>query len=325
MLTKCQSCGASNESNEGQNCSYCGAVIIDNNEIINSIEKLNANGNLFKLAEVAFEGNDYDEAINYYNKCLELESDFFEAWYKKGLSIMMTSTIGNFKSQQAISAFKQAINNSPNAEDFKKRLKKDVIPFISNYYVVAFNHFKEFSSLPNSGLEFAEKMGKANYTVEFIIDNIGLDIDEVKHIHNLLSTIWGEMTGVMMGTMFQKGGSDKINSDFSHVVKKILYIRDEKLLQLWQNLEPETAPKTKKGFCFIATAAMGDYNHPVVVDLRQFRDNWLLKRDWGKRFTNWYYNHGPKAAKVIERSLLLRKLSYFFIVKPLQFITKKLR
>jgi hypothetical protein len=80
-----------------------------------------------------------------------------------------------------------------------------------------------------------------------------------------------------------------------------------------------------KGGCFIATAAMGDYNHPLVIDLRLFRDNWLLKRDWGTNFTAWYYKHGPKAASVIERSLLLRKITFYLVVKPLQYITKNLR
>jgi hypothetical protein len=79
------------------------------------------------------------------------------------------------------------------------------------------------------------------------------------------------------------------------------------------------------GKCFIATAAMGDYNHPIVIDLRLFRDNWLIKRKWGIKFTNWYYTYGAKAAKVIEKSTFLKKLVYIFIVKPLQIITKKLR
>jgi len=77
--------------------------------------------------------------------------------------------------------------------------------------------------------------------------------------------------------------------------------------------------------CFIATAAMGDYNHPVVVDLRVFRDEWLLQRNWGVEFTKWYYTNGPKAATVIEKSIFLRKLIYICILKPLQIITKKLR
>lgn len=79
------------------------------------------------------------------------------------------------------------------------------------------------------------------------------------------------------------------------------------------------------GGCFIATAAMGDYDHPVVMDLRMFRDSWLLKRDWGVKFTKWYYVHGPKAAKVIDKSTFLKKVTFITIVKPLQILTKKLR
>jgi hypothetical protein len=62
-----------------------------------------------------------------------------------------------------------------------------------------------------------------------------------------------------------------------------------------------------------------------VVDLRTFRDEWLLQRNWGVKFTNWYYTNGPKAANVIEASTVLRKLTFYLIVKPLQLVTKKLR
>lgn len=74
--------------------------------------------------------------------------------------------------------------------------------------------------------------------------------------------------------------------------------------------------------CFIATATMGSYDHPVVVDLREFRDNWLLERKWGVTFTNWYYTHGRKAAILIEKSTILKKISYFLIVLPLHLIIK---
>ena len=81
----------------------------------------------------------------------------------------------------------------------------------------------------------------------------------------------------------------------------------------------------KKGACFIATAAMGDYNHPIVLDLRLFRDEWLLKRNWGIAFTKWYYTHGPKAAILINQSTILKKITFFAIIKPLQIITKNLK
>jgi hypothetical protein len=80
-----------------------------------------------------------------------------------------------------------------------------------------------------------------------------------------------------------------------------------------------------KGGCFIATAAMGSYDHPVVMDLRMFRDNWLLKRDWGVSFTKWYYIYGAKVAKHIEKSIFMKKVAYLLIVKPLHFISNKLK
>lgn len=99
---------------------------------------------------------------------------------------------------------------------------------------------------------------------------------------------------------------------------------DDNSYDEWINSIVPPGTEGKGGGCFIATATMNDYDHPVVVELRQFRDNWLLKINWGKKFTHWYYQHGPKAAKVIEKSKLLRLASFYFIVKPLQLLTRKL-
>lgn len=81
---------------------------------------------------------------------------------------------------------------------------------------------------------------------------------------------------------------------------------------------------SNKGFCFIATATMGSYEHPIVLELRELRDKWILKKRWGKRFVNWYYKYGAIAAKFIDKSSLLKKVSFLFIVKPLHIISKLL-
>jgi len=52
--------------------------------------------------------------------------------------------------------------------------------------------------------------------------------------------------------------------------------------------------------CFIATAAFGNDNHPIVLLLRAFRDRVLLKSDAGKSFVNIYYRLSPPLAKTIE-------------------------
>ncbi len=46
--------------------------------------------------------------------------------------------------------------------------------------------------------------------------------------------------------------------------------------------------------CYIATMAYGDYEHPQVIILRQFRDEVLDKSAFGKWFIKTYYYYSPK-------------------------------
>ncbi len=79
-----------------------------------------------------------------------------------------------------------------------------------------------------------------------------------------------------------------------------------------------------KSGCFIATATMGDYDHPVVLELRRFRDEFLKNQKWGRSFIRSYYNYSPFVANIIKKSVLLKKMSYIFMVKPLTALSKKL-
>ena len=75
--------------------------------------------------------------------------------------------------------------------------------------------------------------------------------------------------------------------------------------------------------CFIATATLGDYNHPVVIDLRNFRDMFLLKNIFGRIFIRIYYFFGPFFAELISKFEPLRLLSFNFLIKPLHKLIKK--
>jgi tetratricopeptide (TPR) repeat protein len=316
MLVKCTSCGAPQNNSEGQNCSFCGSIVIANELIQNRIDKLNANGNFFKLAEVAFEGGNFDEAINYYNRCLEIDSDFFEAWYKKGLTILKTSTVGNLKSEIAIAAFKQAIINSPEMVQFKKRVAIELVQAVINYNIVSIKHYNEFTKLNDSIVNLINKVNKTNEVIMFLLDDVGLQINEVKLIWGSIGPVIQKLRVIILGNL--------TNVVLANSIETSLEV-NRKVIELWKKLEPSTVPAPKKTGCFIATAAMGSYDHPVVMDLRMFRDNWLLKRNWGVAFTEWYYVYGAKASKYIEKSVLLKKIAYMLIVKPLHIISKKLK
>jgi hypothetical protein len=56
------------------------------------------------------------------------------------------------------------------------------------------------------------------------------------------------------------------------------------------------------GGCFIATAAYGDYDHPNVQILREFRDRYLLTNCMGRIFVDTYYRYSPTLARLAANS-----------------------
>ena len=65
--------------------------------------------------------------------------------------------------------------------------------------------------------------------------------------------------------------------------------------------------------CFVATATYRDSQHPDVIFLRLFRDNFLVNTNLGIKFINWYWIYGPKLASFVENSELLRRFSKVFL------------
>jgi len=63
------------------------------------------------------------------------------------------------------------------------------------------------------------------------------------------------------------------------------------------------------GFCFVATAAWGNYHHPWVESLRRFRDQVLQPSPTGRELVRHYYLIGPRFARAIEKSEPLRALA----------------
>lgn len=79
--------------------------------------------------------------------------------------------------------------------------------------------------------------------------------------------------------------------------------------------------KTNEG-CFIATACYNDYDHPIVLHLRTFRDVYLSDKKWGRTFISFYYHHSPKYAQLISKNKFLKCFIKVFLIKPLYFLTK---
>ncbi len=86
------------------------------------------------------------------------------------------------------------------------------------------------------------------------------------------------------------------------------------LSSISRQLQPKPS---SSGGCYIATMAYGDYDHPQVLVLRQFRDSYLSKRDWGKKFISFYYANSPRWVEVLKDhkriNALIRKLLDSFV------------
>ena len=67
------------------------------------------------------------------------------------------------------------------------------------------------------------------------------------------------------------------------------------------------------GDCFIATAVYGDYDHPQVKILREFRDQFLKKYCLGRIFIQWYYRGGPRIVNWLEGKLFIRGCMRLFL------------
>ena len=65
------------------------------------------------------------------------------------------------------------------------------------------------------------------------------------------------------------------------------------------NNTPLSLNSQKSEGCYIATMAYGDYDHPSVMVLRQFRDKRLLTNYVGRAFVSFYYWVSPKMVKVL--------------------------
>ncbi len=72
------------------------------------------------------------------------------------------------------------------------------------------------------------------------------------------------------------------------------------------NLKAQSQPKSG---CYIATMTYGNYNHPQVLVLRNFRDKYLLTKKAGQYFVAFYYWLSPKLVAKCKDNVFIKKYS----------------
>lgn len=72
----------------------------------------------------------------------------------------------------------------------------------------------------------------------------------------------------------------------------------EEFEEIWEDV--------KKTPCFIATAAYDSPSHPHVRILRDFKDEYLMTRKWGRKLVGLYYRYSPRMADFISSNKILK-------------------
>ncbi|WP_291100684.1 MULTISPECIES: CFI-box-CTERM domain-containing protein [unclassified Flavobacterium] len=90
-------------------------------------------------------------------------------------------------------------------------------------------------------------------------------------------------------------------------------IEYEDLIKDWMDSENGSRAILKEvnkddGYCYVATMVYGDYNHPNVIQLRNYRDNKLNKYELGRAFISYYYKYSPYWVKRMKNCSLINKL-----------------
>ena len=171
---KCKSCGAVQEvNNDGFSlsakgkvgniddagkfkCDFCGSSIElqQSKDFYREIVKSEF-GNFLMMAETAEEATNYDEATKYYNKILEKDTSYSDAWLGKGNCMIYSSTIGDIRMKEALTYWKNAIKFAENQEPMKLRVGKEINNVINTFFPNLLNHYNEFSGLDDSYGELA--------------------------------------------------------------------------------------------------------------------------------------------------------------------------
>ena len=227
----------------------------------------------------------------------------------------MQSTASNLRISEAMVAFGRAISSSPPGERDKTeglciRLATKIAvesfsvcyDYILNYYNTnyvrgrdAWVHFFEKTTLLIDSLEEMSAWSP-DWAISYeVIESISRKVLEgIPYISE-----GGQRCYV-------PEGQNRLLMDEKHSLAV------SALQRLSPGYQPQPiVPQKEAALCFVVTAAAGDPSHPSVIYLREFRDQRMLKRSFGRKIIAFYGIIGPPIANVISLSFVLRKLAYW--------------
>lgn len=316
---KCPNCAGDiqvPEERDTAKCMYCGSDIVVREAIKLAASEINLD-NIFRLADEAVNSNNYSEAYNYYTKILEREPDNYKAWYGKAISAGWQSTLNDLRLLETITGIENAIKYVPDNE--KNELKIKAALSMNQIAVAVYNlAYKNFTTYITVDT-YNEFISRVDFLVSFLEKASIYKPDDKQILENIIvfiQTYMKEHTNKI--TYIATFLLDSAYIDAKNKIQEVT----KKIQQLDPSYNAEVPPqKGKYGACFIATATYGSPMASEVILFRQFRDNYIALRPFGKVFIKAYYKISPPIANAISRSEILKWITRQ-ILKPIIIMLK---
>lgn len=339
-IIKCELCGSNEFRKIGDEyeCQYCHTkygveeakkMMVEGTVEVTgtvNIDISNKQKNYEKLAERSFNDKLYDQAYNYYEKLLELDSDNWQYVYKKGVCAAWQSTLANFRVDETIKACKNAFNiidinniELKNKESVCYQMADDINTVSVAFCKLAQNHYNDFWELESSAPEYWDHLQQLidceEYAKNIIKDYISDEKTKVLYV-TILKNLIIYFCEICERRKYKSGynqyGDTYGWTWYKNELRAPLIEKYDKYVLELKNLDPQyvapTMQKQSKGGCYVATCVYGSYDCPEVWTLRRYRDYKLDKTLHGKAFIKLYYAISPTIVKIFGDTKLFKHI-----------------
>lgn len=202
--------------------------------------------------------------------------------------------------------------NIKNFEEFNSGMNLALSTKYRDYVLYSINFTTEDSSvrfLKNLSFVKGDKLLRP--------DNIIYSVYSNREANNFVLAIGGQLTTDQHKEIVNKTKIWKIEAAIVVSAGEETKVKRDFLSSIASTSIGGNNTSTSNSGCYIATACYGDYNSLEVLVFRHFRDNYLLKKKFGRRFIKIYYKYSPFLADKLSNYLFINKLVRIIVLFPI--------
>lgn len=273
--------------------------------------------NVYYLARRAKEQSDYATAARYYKDILYENPRDWEATFYVGLNDATSCTLAQFKiaTDRIKNAFFQAFDlideNSSGARSAVNEMVRVVLATLKNFKQTALNHYRQFSSLTNSLIEYNGHRNDVSTCAALCALHLELRAKNYE-IKKKCVDLYLYAIDVQCDILseFPRSSWSSLRTLVDDYTRKVQKYYPEYKNPIDEAIKKAPAPaaQSSSGGCYVATCVYGSYDCPQVWTLRRYRDFTLAKNIFGRAFIKTYYAVSPTLVKWFGNTQWFKKM-----------------